>query len=105
MVALIAEDIRLPRESADFVYVPVLNSTGVDPTAYPVQMAFTQDGSTDRPTFQDADWDVLDGIHYAVVLVGTGGLVLAPGRWRPWWKVIANPEHPVRSAPNVLIIT
>jgi len=103
---LIAEDIRLPRESTELVYIPVLTSSGVDPTAYPVQIAFTLDGSVDRPTdLHAAAWDVLDSIPYAKLLVGANALVLAPGRWRPWWKVTANPEQPVRSAPNLLIIT
>jgi hypothetical protein len=103
---VINDDIRLPRESTEFVYIPVSAPGTVDPTAYPVQIAFTLDGSETRPiVLNTATWETIDGVTYAKLLVGPGAEVLAPGRWRPWWKVTANPEHPVRPATNLLIIT
>jgi hypothetical protein len=103
---VIDQNVHMPRESTEYVFIPVLTSGPVNPTAYPVRMAFTADGSGDRPvTLLDAEWDTLDGIPYAKLLVGPGGETLAPGRWIPWWKVSANPEQPVRPATNMLIIT
>jgi hypothetical protein len=103
---VIQDDLRLPRESIDYVYIPVVAPVGTDPTTLPVQIAFTADGSTDRPTtLNTAAWETIGGVTYARILVGSGGIVLAPGRWKPWWKVTANPEQPVRPATNMLIIT
>jgi len=84
-----------------YVRVPVaanLRSAGVDITGDSVYLAFQ---ATDTPvgaTWVAAAWETLCGRHYARVLVGTGGTVVAAGSYFVWVKVTGNPETYIASA-------
>jgi hypothetical protein len=87
--------------STQYVLVPVtviIAGESVDPTAYPVQFAFTPIG-TSPSAWTDGSWQdaPTNGLWMAQCLVGpeNGGLVLAPALYEIWIQVTGNPEVPV----------
>lgn len=88
--------VSMDRSSLEELLTPVSAGNG-DPSAYPVRVALLADGV--RPTAPDwhtATWTTQDGVHYAVLLVGPGGVVTPqPGVYRTWTEITAAPEKPV----------
>lgn len=86
----------MDRSSLEELLTPIEAGSG-DPSAYPVRVALLADGV--RPTAPDwhtATWTTQDGVHYAVLLVGPGGVVTPqPGVYRTWTEITATPEKPV----------
>ena len=102
--------ITLSRLSTEFVQIAVaatVNGAPVNPTGDTVQMAFTKDGAIPGSgDWHGASWETAGITYYAQCLVGpvNGGVVLTPGTYSIWLKVVDNPEVPVRS-PTQLKIT
>jgi hypothetical protein len=96
--------------STEFVWVgpisPSLGGTPYDPSADPVQMAFTLDDA--EPTeWYTAAWAASGSTSWAIkCLVGPdGGVVtLEPGSYTVFWTAVDNPETPVKRADGILTI-
>jgi hypothetical protein len=53
------------------------SETVVDITTFPVKVAVAIEDIHPAPTdFQDGQWETIDGLDYATVLLGPGGIVL-----------------------------
>jgi hypothetical protein len=101
--------LKISSESTEYVLIPVESTdefdVPTDPTADPVEVAFmlgkTEPEETD---WTAAAWVTNGETHKVRILVGPEGLTLAEGKYRPWIRVDANPEKPVKPAPNVLVV-
>lgn len=93
----------MDRSSLEELLTPVTASS--DPSSYTVRVAVLPDGA--RPEAGDwhtGSWRTLDGVHYAALLVGPGGVVdLDPGTYRTWIEITAPPEKPVIASPRFQI--
>ncbi len=99
--------LHIPRESVENLSVTVRSDE--DPTAFPVEFAFTQ--NEDRPTsWLAGTWD--DGESFSggkwtavarTPLVGTSPADLTPGNWILWCHLDGSPEDPVLRAGDIVI--
>lgn len=92
--------------SVTLEYVRVRITADVELNTQPVFLAFLTDPDAEPVTgdFQAATWLGAPGLsRLAGVNVGPDGLVLAEGDYQVWWKVIDNPEKPVRRAGSLTI--
>jgi hypothetical protein len=108
--------LRIPATSPGmYVPVPVYNllERDADPTSDPVEMAFllAQDASSADAEFHPATWLTIPApdastaeLHVALCLVGTDGVVLAPGRWWPRVRFTDSPETPEVAAAGSFVV-
>jgi hypothetical protein len=91
--------------STEFVQVPVSatvnGSSGYNPTADLVQMAFVATGNPAVSDWKTGSWQTVTSsggpVFLAQCLVGPSGAAeLAAGTYNIWLKVTDNPEVPVR---------
>lgn len=95
--------VTMSRLSTQYVLVPVqaiVAGEAIDPTAFPVQFAFTPIGGEPADLdWHDGSWQdgTTNGLYLAQVLIGpeNGGLALAPALYQIWIQVTGNPEVPV----------
>ena len=101
---------RIDSTSLETLRFPVFADSGgapVNPTAYPVAMAFTTAPGA-KPGVGDwktGGWDTTAiGTYVATCLIGSGGAaVLAPGSYYVWVQITASPEVIVREVGELVI--
>lgn len=79
---------------------------GINPTGFPVQFAFTQNGAEPLSgDWHNGQWASVNPPYVAQILVGpaNGGLVLAKGFYQIWVKVITSSQVPVISVGTLII--
>lgn len=93
--------------STEYVRSQVIASElglAVDPTTFPIQVAFVGDGEPVEADWSPGSWETIGGRYYARALVGPGGDVqLVNGRYAMWVRITAAPEKPVIRAGGVYI--
>ncbi len=100
--------ITLSPISTEYVRVPISATeagTPVDPTSYPVDMAFVATGEPATGDWHSASWETAGTVFYARILVGpAGGLALARGTYTIWVRITAGLEQPVQEV-GLLVVT
>lgn len=93
--------VTMSKLSTQYVLIPVqaiVAGEAINPTAFPVQFAFTPIG-TNPSAWTAGSWQdgTTNGLYMAQCLVGpeNGGLVLTPALYEIWLQVTGNPEVPV----------
>lgn len=94
--SLTAEYIRVAIEGTE-------DGTPVDPTGNAPSFAFkTTDDEPELADWNAGEWEtdttVYGTTYYARILIGTGGVVLAAGKYKVWVRWTVAPETPVRKA-------
>jgi hypothetical protein len=99
-----------PIDTTEFVRVAVVarDTSGlIDPTSYPVDIAFVPHGeptNSDLVTWRTATWQTVSGTYYAKVLVGPdGGVELPETDYIVLVRVNAPAEYPVREAGKLIL--
>lgn len=101
---------RVDSSSLEHVRFPVFADSGgapINPTSYPVKMAFLADGGT-KPTSGDwkpGGWDTtVIGTYVATIPIGPGGAAtLAAGTWYAWVQIATGTETIVRQVGELVI--
>ena len=104
--------IFVPTDSTEYISVKVIgtqNGVTIDLTSTPVEVGIrpVHNGDLFGPvTFYTADWEVVQGVYYARVLIGPepGGIDLSVDTYNIWVKVYATPQLLVRKSPTILEI-
>ena len=104
--------IFVPTDSTEYIAVKVLgtqNGITIDLSSTPVEVGIrpVHDGAIFGPVvFYQADWEVVQGIYYARVLIGPepGGINLSVDTYNVWVKVYATPQLLIRKSPTILEI-
>lgn len=98
----------LSSASTEYVKVPVYGrreGRAIDPTTSDVFLAFLTDpdATPDAGDWEVAEWETAGRTHFARVLVGPDGLVLAPGVFYVWARVDQDEEIPVKRSDTLTI--
>ncbi len=107
-----ASRIFVPTDSTEYIAIKVIGTQDgliIDLTSTPVEVGIrpVHNGTFFGPvTFYEADWEVVQGIYYARVLIGPepGGINLPVDTYNVWVKVYATPQLLVRKSPTILEI-
>lgn len=92
-------------DSTEYVGVPLtLTPAGVNLALDTFDMAFVanKDSVVPAPSWHPATWDAAKGV--VKMLVGPGGIVIAPGSWVVLVRVHDSPEVPVIPAQGTFKI-
>lgn len=79
---------------------------GINPTGFPVEFAFTQNGTEPQSgDWHNGTWGSTNPPYVAQILIGpaNGGLVLAKGVYQIWVRVITSSQVPVISVGTLVI--
>lgn len=103
-------DVIISSLSTEYVQVPVqaiVNGAPYNPTSDTVQMAFVPVSSSNYPvSWFTGSWSTtVQGNFLAQCLVGplNGGVILAPGTYTVWVKIIDSPEVPAKPAGTLQV--
>lgn len=106
-----APRIFVPTDSTEYISVKVVGTQDgiiINLTSTPVEIGLRSidSMSTGPITFYPADWEVVQGLYYARVLIGpeSGGIYLPVDNYNIWVKVYATPQLLVRKSPTILEI-
>lgn len=95
--------VKIHSLSKEYIKVPVsveVNGADYDPTGDTVEFSFTTFADDADPTaWNIGDWETDPGPpirYYGRVVIGTGGVVLAVGKYHVWVRITDSPEIPVR---------
>lgn len=94
-----SDKLSLPASSTEFIRASIVEWGGMtsDPTAFPVQFAFTKSAATSPTTWITGEWEIFGPKTYARILIGPGSTaVLARGTYVVWIKLSTPAESPVR---------
>lgn len=96
----------VPASSTEYVRAQITHwaGTATDPTAFPVEFAFTRARDVNPTMWYTGDWQVLLRKAYARILIGPGtDVVLTPGFYSVWIRINSFPEKPVRQVGAIEI--
>lgn len=109
--AMATSRIFVPTDSTEYISVKVLGTQDgniINLTSTPVEIGLRslEAGVAGPVTFYPADWEVVQGIYFARLLIGPepGGIFLPIETYNIWVKVYATPQLLVRKSPTILEI-